>query len=38
MMAVVKKRMPIDYRVQPILFNANGKKIHFGGSDSGQEI
>ena len=26
MMAVIKKRFPVDYRVQPILFNANGKK------------
>ena len=36
--AVVKKRMPVDYRVLPILFNSNSKKNHFGGSDSGQEI
>ena len=26
---VVKKRMPVDYREQPILFNANRKKCSF---------
>ena len=25
-MAVVKKRMPVDYREQPVLLNANRKK------------
>ena len=37
-MAVVNKRRPVDYRVQSILFNAYREKMHFGGSDSGQEI
>ena len=37
-MAVVNKRRPVDYKVLPILFNANREKMHFGGSDSGPEI
>ena len=36
-MPVVKRRMSVDYRKQPILFNANAKKIYFSGSDRGQE-